>query len=279
MWIVDDVNISDMLNSIRNSSVEMANNRKDLPDFRELTISQIFLLCPLLNESSTRSLGSSLHIETIASLPKSPSLHLSVKASQWTMKLLQMITSNPSLTVNDMNKCTAQWIVEACNDDENDENGAYLTMFADILHRTAPCLLRGPILDDLEDTFIHDAASDLLDVIFGEDRQLSHQWANKKLPGTPAEVTMKPDYMVSVRPAQRVVFSLAADINPPTNCSKENVCNDKVKLGHETKLILQTLQTLKVHGPRSFGLLKDDGNEPISADHQDPGPSPPPICS
>lgn len=67
---------------------------------------------------------------------------------------------------------------------------------------------------------------------------------------------MKPDYMVSVRPAQRVVFSLAADIKPPTNCSKENVCNDKVKLGHEMELILQTLQTLKVHGPRSFGLLK-----------------------
>lgn len=127
---------------------------------------------------------------------------------------------------------------------------------------------------------------------------------------------MKPDHMVSVRPTQRVVFLLAAEIKPPTNCSKENVCNDKVKLGHEWnkwnwfwkpckpwkytihdhsaylyKVKINLSMTLVAnwinrlyllsffHGCRLQAYVQDDGNEPISADHQDAGPSPPPICS
>ncbi|KAJ8654526.1 hypothetical protein O0I10_009832 [Lichtheimia ornata] len=137
-------------------------------------------------------------------------------------------------------------------------------MFADILHRT---LLRDPIFDELEDTFIHDAVSDILDVIFGEDRQLSHQWPNTQLTG----------------------IELVAEINPPPNYSKENVCNDKVKLGHEMKSMLQTLKSLKVHDPRKYvhnlfhgscvqANVSNDGNAQISACHQDPRPPPPRVC-
>ncbi|CDH51537.1 predicted protein [Lichtheimia corymbifera JMRC:FSU:9682] len=60
---------------------------------------------------------------------------ISTCKSQWFIMLLQMITSNPSLTVTQpTKKRTAQWIIGAYTDEDNDEDDAYLSMSADTLH-------------------------------------------------------------------------------------------------------------------------------------------------
>lgn len=66
---------------------------------------------------------------------------------------------------------------------------------------------------------------------------------------------LKLDYMVSVRPAQREVFLLVAEIKPPNNCSHENVCDDKVKLGKEMKNMMDTMEMLKINDAQTAGLL------------------------
>ncbi|KAI7887121.1 hypothetical protein K492DRAFT_189536 [Lichtheimia hyalospora FSU 10163] len=75
---------------------------------------------------------------------------------------------------------------------------------------------------------------------------------NKRVSGN--EV-MKPGYRASIRSVQRVIYLLTSEIKLLINYSKENTGDDKVKLGNEMKFMLQSSQRLKVHDPKSYGLL------------------------
>ncbi|KAI8142082.1 hypothetical protein BJV82DRAFT_714541 [Fennellomyces sp. T-0311] len=147
----------------------------------------------------------------------------------------------PTLSLKECKRKTAGWIVEACDDDDDS-----LLIFADILHRSVPRLLSATNSNNVEDTFVHNAVTDLLDVVFGEDQKLCHEWANKKLPGTEASVLMKPDFMAATKPSHRVVYLFSVEIKPPSKTRDDDVCEDRVKLGVQMKAMLQVPESLRL---------------------------------
>ncbi|KAI9495395.1 hypothetical protein BDB00DRAFT_870546 [Zychaea mexicana] len=199
-----------------------------------------------MNQSVTRRFGSESHESVWGSLPLINKLTLSAKAASWTKKMLNMATTGtPRLSLRDTKKATSKWMIEACDDDDDrsprlSEDKA-LGVFADILHRSVPRLLSATDSKTVEDTFVHNAVSDLLYVVFGEDQKLLHEWANKKLPDNEVNIMMKPDFMAATKPAKRTVYLFSVEIKPPTKTSDDDVCEDWIKLGIQMKTMVHTL--------------------------------------
>ncbi|KAI8143312.1 hypothetical protein BJV82DRAFT_108039 [Fennellomyces sp. T-0311] len=147
---------------------------KSLPDFHELAIKDIFLLCRNMNCSISCCLVHGKHEAIFASLPRTPVINLSPEATVWANDLLRMVCiamhmgatayshvswvlawtySNPLLSLKQIKKKTAQWIVDAC---QNDYDNADLAIFADILHRSITRLIKSQLEEDLKDSFVHD---------------------------------------------------------------------------------------------------------------------------
>ncbi|KAI9495393.1 hypothetical protein BDB00DRAFT_870544 [Zychaea mexicana] len=190
-----------------------------------------------MNQSVTRRFGSESHESVWGSLPLINKLTLSAKAASWTKKMLNMATTGtPRLSLRDTKKATSKWMIEACDDDDDE-----LLVFADILHRSVPRLLSATHSKTVEDTFVHNAVSDLLYVVFGEDQKLLHEWANKKLPDNEVNIMMKPDFMAATKPAKRTVYLFSVEIKPPTKTSDDDVCEDWIKLGIQMKTMVHTL--------------------------------------
>ncbi|KAG2218682.1 hypothetical protein INT45_013348 [Circinella minor] len=100
-------------------------------------------------------------------------------------------TPTTKLSLRESKRATSQWMVEAWNNEDDD-----LLVFGDILHQTQvfnhhileleliqfipvmvmPRLLSGTSSKTGEDTFVYNAVSDLLNVVFGEDQRLVHEW-------------------------------------------------------------------------------------------------------
>ncbi|KAG2218679.1 hypothetical protein INT45_013345 [Circinella minor] len=146
-------------------------------------------------------------------------------------------TPTTKLSLRESKRATSQWMVEAWNNEDDD-----LLVFGDILHQTQvfnhyileleliqfipvmviPRLLSGTSSKTREDTFVLNAVSDLLNVVFGEDQRLVHE---------------------------------CVEIKPPGRTSDDDVCEDRVKLGNQMKTMMQTLESLKIANAQTCGLL------------------------
>ncbi|KAI9495383.1 hypothetical protein BDB00DRAFT_246147 [Zychaea mexicana] len=250
-WKIEGVNWSEQLLKVRVESEKKAKKGLNLPDFRELSLNYVFLFSKIMNQSVTRRFGSESHESVWGSLPLINKLTLSAKAASWTKKMLNMATTaTPKPNLRDFKKATSKWMVEACDDDDDE-----LLVFGDLLHRSVPRLLSATISETVEDTFVYNTVSDMLNVVFGEDQKLLHEWVNKKLPDTEANITMKPDFVAATKPAKRTVYLFSVEIKPSRRTSDDDICEDRVKLGNQMKTMMQTLESFHIENAQTIGLL------------------------
>ncbi|KAI7847149.1 hypothetical protein BDC45DRAFT_26302 [Circinella umbellata] len=150
--------------------------------------------------------------------------------------MLKMATTTTTkLKLRESKRATSQWTIEACNTEDDD-----LLVFGDILHRTVPRLLCATSSQTVEDTFVHNAVSDLLHVVFGEDQRLPHEWATKKLPCIKVRLMMTPDCMAATKAEKKTPYFLSVAVKPPARTSDSDVCEDRVKRGNQIKTMMQT---------------------------------------
>ncbi|KAL1932874.1 hypothetical protein VTP01DRAFT_8552 [Rhizomucor pusillus] len=231
-WLWNSLDITGILMEYRRAAVSL-NKKKEggMSDLRILYLSHIIYFSADYKQSLTKEF-------------------LTVQEHDAFMQeVKEMVQSGEAYSLRTLKLFTSSCLQTALKKDQSD-----LAMFADILHRILLKKYKG----SLEDSFLKDRFADIVDVIFGEERKLEHNWAKKTMPifqKIPKDI--KVDYqVVSISPKQRSITLLTLEAKSPSEKNRTcNGYNDFLKLGKEMKCICDNLVSLSVREPVVTGIL------------------------
>ncbi|KAI8137447.1 hypothetical protein BJV82DRAFT_341975 [Fennellomyces sp. T-0311] len=134
---------------------------------------------------------------------------------------------------------------------------------ADVIYRLSPRFCIWHEKRVVEATFIQNHLGDLVDVIFGDNELLSHEWTSKRMANVfltvSDESTTKkvviPDYLVSVMGKHKEKLNVfAIDVKAP---GRNQVSDDYYKLAEEIKQMVDILASHGIMHALVCGLLVD----------------------
>ncbi|CAO3637363.1 unnamed protein product [Cunninghamella blakesleeana] len=257
-WIINDINVSDLLMKYRIKSILGANLKKNINDNRILSLSFIFVLRYNHHTSSTRRLDVSIHQLLLDTMNiKKNWTSLPLIARTWCSQIDLAIASLPCLRRSkELRKLIRQFSDEADTlDDDCHEKNKDLIIVTKVLNDFTNKFTSWVNDCFLESSFIHQHIQPFFDHILGNDVNfigcLGESHVKEKS-------TIMADYILKYVPPYGECFDLfVAEIKPVNKNCHSQLQSDFVKLGKQMKSMLDHLIKTGVNDPIVTGLLVD----------------------
>ncbi|KAI8641965.1 hypothetical protein BD408DRAFT_345156 [Parasitella parasitica] len=246
-WIVDKIyNISKECYAFKHNTLRSQANPSTLSDIKIMAMNDIYLFSNEPNNSITKYFLHGMHKLIMAELKCNKNLpEMPDKASVW---CTEISNDPPTDWISAITKASGLLSDAITSKNIVDIHTAHT------LVQTLPMFVSRSPLSTVEDTYVQQILSPILQSIFNSDERFEIQWANAELTSSGSK-TYKPDFTLFSRIINVKCVLLVSEFKP-TKCNSA-VESDLVKLGRQMRSTYNDLVNNRLGNPIVCGIRSE----------------------